>query len=111
MSRCAQENNSQKENILLSPNREPLIIDFGVSRADSDLVDTTHIVEVSNHNAVGTIRWLAKEFFSFFKLPPEELERQPRPQGCNKATDIWAFGMTIYVTTLLSTANEATNCV
>ena len=71
--------------MLVSPDGDPLLADFGVSRmliASGTLDHTTNIR--------GTARWMAVELL----LPTEEGDALALQ---TTRTDVWAFGMTIYV--------------
>ncbi len=70
--------------MLISPEKQALLTDFGVSRMDSLSAGYT------THSAKGSTRWQAYEFFDIFE------DDSPAPQHTQK-TDIWAFGMTVYV--------------
>lgn len=80
-------NSLPKDNVLISPSYEPLICDFGISRmldsARSDFVSTTH-----EGDPRGTIRWMAVELLN------PQAGAQPKH---SKETDVWAYGMTVYV--------------
>ena len=86
-----------KANILVGPSGEPLICDFGISRiltsTESHFVSTTH-----NAEPRGSIRWMAIELH----IPAEGSE--PRH---SKETDVWAFGMTLYVRLLASSLTNS----
>lgn len=67
---------------------EPMITDFGLSQMISA---TQSIMASTNHdgNVKGTVRWMAVELFDI----------EEGDAGHTKASDMWAFGMTIYVRT------------
>ncbi|KLO16195.1 kinase-like protein [Schizopora paradoxa] len=68
-------------NILLSPDNDPLLADFGLSRTIGEDVS----VVISNSDASpATYRWSAPELFENNSL-------------YSRATDVWAFGMVLYV--------------
>ncbi|KLO09791.1 kinase-like protein [Schizopora paradoxa] len=69
------------DNVLVSPDKQPLLTDFGISRMDSLSAGYT------SHSVRGTARWQAVEFFRLSDGPPPVHTRQ---------TDVWAFGMTVY---------------
>ena len=71
--------------MLISPDGDPLLSDFGVSRmliASGTLDHTTTLG--------GTARWMAVELLK----PTEEGDAPALP---TTESDVWAFGMTIYV--------------
>ena len=73
--------------MLISPNGDPLLSDFGVSRmliASGTLDHTTTLG--------GTARWMAVELLK----PTEEGDAPALP---TTESDVWAFGMTVYVST------------
>ena len=75
-----------KDNILMSSAGEPLISDFGLSH----MMSATQTLMASNNSdggLKGTVRWMAIELFDI-----EEGEA-----GHSKASDMWAYGMTVYV--------------
>jgi len=64
-----------------------MLSDFGVSRvlvASHVTTDTTSFK--------GTTRWMAVEFF-----PQTNGTFSGKPTTANEKTDVWAFGMTVYV--------------
>lgn len=68
----------------MAPDGQALLTDFGVSRMDALSAGfTTHTVK-------GSTRWQAKEFFDILE------DDAPAPIHTVN-TDIWAFGMTVYV--------------
>ncbi len=70
--------------MLVSSDNQALLTGFGVSRMEALSAGfTTHPVK-------GSIRWQAREFFD---SPNGE---SPAPTH-TAMTDIWAFGMTVYV--------------
>jgi len=69
------------DNILVSPVKQALLTDFGISRMDSLSTGYT------SHSVRGSARWQAIEFFKLGDGPPPEH---------TKYTDVWAFGMTVY---------------
>jgi len=83
----------KSHNVLVSPEKQALLTDFGISRMES----------LSNGYGTktlkGSARWQAKELFQIFEgTPPEQsILKQPVVIPTHTiATDIWAFGMTIY---------------
>jgi len=73
------------DNVLVSPSREPLLTDFGLSRARESSWSRGWY---STKNSQLSPRWIAYEFYH---LKDTELFRP------NQQTDIWAFGMTLVV--------------
>ena len=70
----------------MSSTGEPLISDFGLSHmmsATQTLMASTNL----DGGIKGTVRWMAIELFDI-----EEGEA-----GHTKASDMWAYGMTVYV--------------
>lgn len=76
----------------MSRDKQALLTDFGISRMES--LSNGYSTESSKGNA----RWQAREFLQFS-------EGQTSPKH-TFATDIWAFGMTIYVWRLDSFTNR-----
>lgn len=76
-----------QDNILIGEDCTPLICDFGISRmldsSQSNFVSTTHDGQIK-----GSARWMAIELYSATG------ETEPIH---TKETDVWAFGMTLYV--------------
>ncbi len=70
--------------MLVSSDNQALLTDFGVSRMDALSAGFT------THSVKGSTRWQAQEFFD---IPDDE---SPAPTH-TAMTDIWAFGMTVYV--------------
>ncbi len=75
-----------QDNVLVSPKKQALLTDFGISQMTS--LSTVY----SSDTVKGSGRWQAIEFFSF-------REEDDPPPLHTIATDVWAFGMTIYVIT------------
>ena len=76
-----------QDNVLISEDGIPLICDFGTSRM---LVNSLSIGgHASSEKLVGSLRRLAAEFFTGYQAEHTE------------DTDIWAFGMTTYVSAQL----------
>ena len=74
-----------QDNILISEFGEPMITDFGLSRM---LSYSQTIMATTEHGSVkGTVRWMA---FELFGLDDDHVEH-------TKASDMWAYGMIIYV--------------
>ena len=73
-----------KDNILISKYGQPLICDFGISRmldsSQSNFVSTTH-----DDCVRGSARWMAQELIASAEAKH------------TKETDVWAYGMTLYV--------------
>ncbi len=70
--------------MLVSADNEALLTDFGTSRMDALSAGFT------SNSVKGSVRWQAQEFFD---IPDDE---SPAPTH-TAMTDIWAFGMTVYV--------------
>ncbi len=76
-------------NIMVSSNREARVADFGVSHACADSV--SGLASTLNPTRMkGTIRWMAKELFDV--LNESDVVGIP-----NKESDVWSFGMVVYV--------------
>lgn len=78
-----------KDNILVSEKGNPLLCDFGISR----MIAITQTMGgggagVESTNLRGSARWMSPELL----LPPDD--ESPLH---TKNSDIWAFGMTAYV--------------
>ena len=73
----------------MSKTRKPLIMDFGISHL---LHSTTATVETATAATKGSIRWMAIELFNASGQGGEEESSVHTTQS-----DVWAFGMTIYV--------------
>ncbi|KLO09789.1 kinase-like protein [Schizopora paradoxa] len=71
------------DNVLVSSDKEALLTDFGISQMTS--LSTGY----SSDTIKGSARWQAPEFFIL-------REGDEPPPAHTIATDIWAFGMTIY---------------
>ncbi|EJC99228.1 kinase-like protein, partial [Fomitiporia mediterranea MF3/22] len=71
------------DNVLVGPSSQPLICDFGMSRtlASSLSIEATTLSDVR-----GSVRWMAIELLD---INLDSLH--------TKETDVWAFGMTVYV--------------
>lgn len=80
--------------MLVSPDKQALLTDFGISRMDSLSTGYT------SHSVRGTARWQAVEFFRLGEGPPPEH---------TKNTDLWAFGMTVYVSDAKYSGRNAAN--
>ncbi len=76
-----------KHNVLVTPDNRAVLTDFGGSRMDS----LSSGYSSSGCRVSGTLRWQAVELF-----PPPVDGDGPPPQHTFE-TDIWAFGMTVYV--------------
>ncbi|KLO13917.1 kinase-like protein, partial [Schizopora paradoxa] len=68
-------------NILISEDRNPLLCDFGISRLTSTTTTSTDIR--------GSMPWMARELFV--------VPQNAAPSKHDERSDIWAFGMVIYV--------------
>jgi len=75
-----------KDNVLLSPTLRPLLTDFGLSRQEIASVSGNPHTRTLN-GAAGSLPWMAAEFFDL---------DEPVIKA-NSETDVWAFGMTVYV--------------
>ena len=75
---------------MLSDFDEPLLADFGISRC----VTSASISDTST-SPKGSARWMAREFFMF------GLDESDTIVEHSKETDVWAFGMVLYVRHLL----------
>ena len=73
----------EQANILISKDLMPQLTDFGLSTALSSSATVTF-------SATGTVRWMAVELFA---VRPDDDDSPVHTE----ATDIWAFGMVIYV--------------
>ncbi|KLO13728.1 kinase-like protein [Schizopora paradoxa] len=74
-------------NVLISDTKEPLLADFGLSQVLYPLFSTAG--QSSNSNSpTGTVRWMAREFFD---------ESSVTAIVPNEKSDVWAFGMVLYV--------------
>ncbi|KLO07119.1 kinase-like protein [Schizopora paradoxa] len=82
-SKGAIHSDLKSDNVLVSPDEEALLTDFGVSRMDALSAGFT------THSVKGSTRWQAVEFFEIFD------DESPAPTHTKK-TDVWAFGMTVY---------------
>jgi serine/threonine protein kinase len=79
--------------VLISSAGCPLLSDFGVSR----VIVTSH-VDADTTSFRGSIRWMAIEFFT---PSNRSASSSFQPLIANKKTDVWAFGMTVYVSILM----------
>lgn len=72
-----------KDNVLISDDGTPLLADFGISHVL--MSENIAVLRSSSGDTSGTLRWMAYEQlaaeFPIYTMP----------------TDIWAFGMTVYV--------------
>ncbi|OCB90803.1 kinase-like protein [Sanghuangporus baumii] len=83
----------KSDNVLVSQIGEPLICDFGISR----LIAASHTMaghglQGQSSTIRGSARWMSPELL----LPSGEHAVH------SKESDIWAFGMTVYVTKIIS---------
>ncbi len=90
--------NPLQDNVLMSPMGVPLLADFGISKLDPS--SSSSPAFLSSGSGRGSIRWLAYEIFdcSFDDTNPTELERPLH----NEKTDVWAFGMTLLVSSRIN---------
>ena len=74
-----------KDNVLVSPDGKPMLSDFGVSRL---IVESVTVAGTTSLK--GNTRWMAVELID---------TRDPlqNHQFHTKETDVWAFGMVVYV--------------
>lgn len=81
---------------MMSKTDTPLIMDFGISH----LLQSTATVETATTSTKGSIRWMAIELF---KGPGQDVDETEENDGTVHTTqsDVWAFGMTIYVRSFL----------
>jgi len=68
-----------------------MLSDFGVSR----VLVASHVTTCTT-SFKGTTRWMAVEFF-----PQANGTFSGKPATANEQTDVWAFGMTVYVSSHL----------
>jgi hypothetical protein len=81
-----------QDNVLISSTGVPMLSDFGVSRviAASNITTGT--------SAGCSTRWMAYELFPpLDEVPQLDGTSYRRPVTANEKTDVWAFGMTVYV--------------
>jgi serine/threonine protein kinase len=71
--------------VLISQDGRALLSDFGISRL---LINSVEIAGTTTLK--GTARWMAPEL-----IAPEDIDS--KHEFHTKATDVWAFGMTVYV--------------
>ena len=76
--------NDMKDNILMNHYGEPLITDFGLSRMIT--YSQTFMASAMNGSIKRSLRWMAYELLS----------REDEAKH-TKESDMWAYGMTIYV--------------
>jgi serine/threonine protein kinase len=87
-----------QDNILVSDDGVPKLTDFGVSRL---LLNTATMTGTSNLK--GSIRWMAPELVHVEIDDGDDGDSKPsgntenRHEFHTKATDVWAFGMVVYV--------------
>ena len=74
-------------NILVSPAGIPLLADFGIAQ----MLCSSSSVEPTSSELKGSVRWMAIELFNV-----NDSEQSIRH---TKETDVWAYGMVIYVRT------------
>lgn len=83
----------QQDNVLISPDGDPLLSDFGISRmlVASGSLDRSTSVK-------GSTRWMAAELLRPDLLSDEvDGGFQGETAFHTKETDVWAYGMTLYV--------------
>lgn len=71
-----------------------MINDFGLSRMFS--ASQSFSASLNSGGLNGTVRWMAYELFQLEDVEPEH----------TKASDVWAYGMTIYVSAYSSYWNS-----
>lgn len=76
-------------NILMSDLECPLIMDFGVSRIMA--ASMSGMCKTSARSNKGTVRWTAIELFAYSEEPATE------SSIATEKSDVWAFGMVVYV--------------
>jgi len=80
----------------VSDSGEPLLADFGISRIMH--LTTESATTNTSTGVMGTTRWMAIELF---RLNPDETGEtetgETETRMHTKQTDVWAFGMVIYV--------------
>ena len=86
MSNTIHTNDIEKGNILISPGGSPLLCDFGISRV---LVEAGTVAGTTSLK--GSLHWMAVELVNPSSFAPEE------GKSHTKKSDIWAFGMVVYV--------------
>ncbi|TDL15424.1 kinase-like protein, partial [Rickenella mellea] len=88
----------KSDNILISPEGDPLLTDFGISRT----LVVTHIL-TGLSNLMGSVRWMATELLNPNGRSLDDSDAEDRTLmtefavAQTKETDIWAFGMVVYV--------------
>jgi serine/threonine protein kinase len=87
----ANFSNFCQDNVLISSSGSPLLSDFGISR----VIVTSHVT-ADTTSFKGSIRWIAIECVT----PPDGYSLF-RPVIANEKTDVWAFGMTVYVSLVI----------
>ena len=78
----------------MSDEGRPLICDFGLARIVPESVSLSNTTTVR-----GSVRWMAPEFFRGYYPVTEH----------SKATDVWSFGVTVYVSFMLKTDDDIAN--
>jgi len=81
--RGAIHSDLKSDNVLVTPDDRAVLTDFGASRMDS----LSSGYSTSGCRVVGSMQWLAVEFFPLDDSPPPAHTME---------TDVWAFGMTVY---------------
>ncbi len=77
--------------MLLSPEGTPLLADVGISKLEAS--SFTMLAGPIAESVWRSLRWLACEFLEF----SDDDVNSTRRLEHNEKTDVWAFGMTIYV--------------
>lgn len=81
------------DNVLISRTGEPRICDFGISRV---LAASQTLASSTGGSLRGSVRWMAIELLTVNGPPPVH----------TIYTDIWAFGMTVHVSTPVSACSS-----
>jgi serine/threonine protein kinase len=76
--------------VLISQDGRPVLSDFGVSRL---LINSVTIAGTASLK--GAARWMAPELMAPDLMAPADIP--PKHEFHTKATDMWAFGMVVYV--------------
>lgn len=77
---------------MMSKTDTPLIMDFGISH----LLQSTATMETATTSTKGSIRWMAIELFNGSGQGADETDESDSTVHTTQS-DVWAFGMTIYV--------------